>query len=407
MALSDSLSFLRGARLLRLVPADPDALAERFVPCLPVGLRRRLARRNRRLVVSTEGDGARLFLATGEELEPIGTLALAGADPLPGPVAGGAKEPHRRTVLTLPADAVLTRRISLPAQVRDTLPQAIRFELDRLTPFQAEQVLYDFMPIPGAKGDARLRVDLALCRRDRVDGWIRRLREAGSPVDQVTWKGAWPKANLLPETDRPQRRQPVLNSLKLLAGLVLTLAALALGTPLWQKARLLESLEAEVRKARTLAVQVDEARQELERARRGSTEVLRQKWEQPHMLDLLRELTERIPDDTWIQSLEYQSGEVQLRGESGQATALIGLLEQAPGFDGVSFRSPVTQVARTGKERFNLAFAYKPDSASRADATTESGPGFQPHAGAGAAGDLRSSAPARPTSPTKPAIPAQ
>ena len=130
-------------------------------------------------------------------------------------------------------------------------------------------------------------------------------------------------------------------------------------TPLWQRSQTLETLESEVRKARAQAVQVDQVRQELERARRGSTEVLRQKWEQPRMLAMLRELTDRIPDDTWVQSLEYQNGEVQLRGESGQATALIGLLENAPGIDGVSFRSPVTQVARTGKERFNLAFTYK------------------------------------------------
>jgi general secretion pathway protein L len=60
-----------------------------------------------------------------------------------------------------------------------------------------------------------------------------------------------------------------------------------------------------------------------------------------------------------VQSLEYQNGEVQLRGESGRATALIGLLEGAPGITGVSFRSPVTQVAQTGKERFNLAFDFK------------------------------------------------
>jgi general secretion pathway protein L len=107
---------------------------------------------------------------------------------------------------------------------------------------------------------------------------------------------------------------------------------------------------------------VDDVRQELEKARQGSTVVLQLKWDEPRVIDLLRELTDRIPDDTWVQSLEYQNQEVQLRGESGQATALIGLLEEAPGFEGVSFRSPVTQVARTGKERFNLAFTFSPEA---------------------------------------------
>lgn len=374
MALSDSLSFLRGGRVMRRLPVAAGSLLERLSPCLPAPLRRALATRDRRLLVLPEGDAAQLYLATAEDREPLGTLELAGPGTLPTAVAGGPKELRHRTVLVLPADAVLTRRISLPALVRDTLPQAIRFELDRLSPFNAEQVVYDFVSLPGAKGDTRLRVDLALCRRDRVDGWIGRLREASSPVDQVTWEGAWPKANLLPEQERPRRRKPLLDPVKLLSGMVLTLAALALVTPLWQKERMLESLEAEVREARAQAVQVDEARQELERARRGSTEVLRQKLEQPRMLDLLRELTERVPDDTWVQSLEYMDREVQVRGESARATALIGLLEQAPGFDGVSFRSPVTQVARTGKERFNLSFTYTPATPSAAATPAKTAP---------------------------------
>lgn len=366
MAFTDSLSFLRGGRALRLDPVGADRLAEllgeRFRPCLPAALRRRLAQRDRRLIVAPEAASARLTLVAGEDRESVGVLELAGREPLPAPVAGGARDLRHRTVLMLPAEAVLTRRVSLPAQVRDTLAQALHFELDRLSPFTPDQVLYDFAPLPSAKGDPRLQVDLALCRRDRAEAWIKRLREAGSPPDQVTWEGAWARANLLPAQERPRRRQPLLDPAKLLAVLVLLLVALVLATPLWQKAQVLRSLESEVRKTRAQAVQVDEARQELERARRGSTEVLRRKWEQPSMLAMLRELTERIPEDTWVQSLEYQNGEIQVRGESGQATALIGLLEQAPGIEGVSFRSPVTQVARTGKERFNLAFSLKQEA---------------------------------------------
>jgi general secretion pathway protein L len=277
-------------------------------------------------------------------------------------VAGGAKELSHRTVLRLPAEAVLTRRASFPAQVREKLPQVIRLELDRLSPFSADQVIYDYALVPGAKGDARIAVDLALCRRDRVAEWVKRLGEAGSPIGQITWEGAWPSANLLPPEERPRRRQPLLNGIWLLLALILILLVATIATPLWQRARLLESLDAELGRARGQAIQVDEVRKDLEQAREGSTVVLQHKWEQPRVTGLLRELTDRIPDDTWVQSLEYQNREVQVRGESGQATALIGLLEEAPGIDGVSFRSPVTQVARTGKERFNLAFTFTPEA---------------------------------------------
>jgi general secretion pathway protein L len=73
------------------------------------------------------------------------------------------------------------------------------------------------------------------------------------------------------------------------------------------------------------------------------------------MIDLLRELTERLPDNTWVQNLDFRDGEVQVRGESGQATALIDLLDQAPGITEVAFRSPVVQVAGSGRERFHIS----------------------------------------------------
>jgi general secretion pathway protein L len=359
MALFDVLKLPSGASLRRPWSAAAGMSAEPFVACLPGVFRRYLARLDRRLIIIADGPSAQLELVAGESREALGTLEIGGREPLPGPVAATAKGPPHRTVLMLPAGAVLSRRISLPAQVRDNLAQVLRYELDRLSPFRPDQVVYDTRLFSGGKGAARLTFDLALTRRDLVEGWLERLRAAGSAVDQVTWEGAWPQANLLAPAERPRRRQPLLDPSKLLLGLILVLGVATLVTPLWQKSRTLETLESEVRKARLQAVQVDQVRQDLERARRGSTEVLRQKWELPRMLDMLRELTERIPDDTWVQSLEYQNGEVELRGESGRATALIGLLEGAPGISGVSFRSPVTQVAQTGKERFNLAFKYK------------------------------------------------
>jgi len=129
-------------------------------------------------------------------------------------------------------------------------------------------------------------------------------------------------------------------------------------TPLWQKHYLARQLESEVARLRRQAVAVDEVRQELERVRQSSTFALQRKLEQPRILELLRELTDRLPDDTWVQNLEFSDDQVDLRGESGQATSLIAILEQAPSIEGVSFGSPLTQIARTGKERFNITFRY-------------------------------------------------
>jgi general secretion pathway protein L len=59
-----------------------------------------------------------------------------------------------------------------------------------------------------------------------------------------------------------------------------------------------------------------------------------------------------------VQTLNFRDEEADIRGESDQATALIGMLERGPGIAAVRFRSPVMQVASTGQERFHISFQY-------------------------------------------------
>lgn len=339
-------------------PAFIQDLLEQVTVCLPTLVRQSLARRQRRLIVEVAGTRARLLLATGQEREEIGDFDLNATTPLPGVVHERCKDHGYRTELLLPPDDVLTRSVSFPVQVRGNLHQVMQHELDRLSPFQAREVVFDYALQANVKQTSRLTLDLALCRRDRIDGWIKRMADAGSPIDRIHWPGAWPRANLLPPEERPRHRKNAFGINNLLAILACLLALAILLTPVWQKTRIAQALDTEVRGLRAQAVAVDELRQELERARRGSTAVLQRKWEQPPILEMLRELTDRLPDETWIQSFEYNQGQVDLRGESGQATALIAILEQAPGIDGVSFKSPVTQIASSGRERFNLSFRF-------------------------------------------------
>lgn len=335
-----------------------EELREELLGCLPVFVRRILARHNRRLIIEVEGGLGRLSLVTGLETERLGEMDVAQTASLPQALVARDQDRTHRTELRLPRGAVLTRRVSFPARVRGNLPQVIRYELDRLSPFQAKDVVFDFSLHGGAKSADRLSLDLALCRRDLVEGWIKRLDELGSPIDRIGWEGAWAGANLLPPEQRPRRRRVRFNvgTAAIAASLLLALAIAM--TPLWQKHYLARQLEAELVRVRAQAVAVDELRQELERVRQGSTLVLQRKLDQPPLLEMLRDLTDRLPEDTWVQNLEFNEGQVDIRGESGQATALIATLEQSPAIEGVSFGSPVTQIARTGKERFNITFRY-------------------------------------------------
>lgn len=360
MALTDSLPSLRLPALGSSVAARFEHLRLRMLNCLPRRPRLWLASRHPDLVILPHNERAEVFLDVMGERQLISAIDLQSQERA---LALGAarKQPWRRTLFELPADVMLTRRLQLPAQVRDHLRQVLTYELDRLTPFNSQQVFFDARVL--TSHGSKLDVELALCPREQATAWLEHLANSQLPVSTLTWAGAWPEANLLPPQARPRPKLAPLLLKWLLLLLVLSLIAAVLITPLWQRHHQQERLTQELRRVSAQAEQVSQVREALERARLGSVAVLERKREHPRMADLLLELTDLLPDDTWVQTLNYRDGEVDIRGESGQATALISLLERGPGISNVTFRSPVMQVAASGSERFHIAFKYQSRSA--------------------------------------------
>ena len=152
----------------------------------------------------------------------------------------------------------------------------------------------------------------------------------------------------------------------MLWALVLGLLAAALVSPLLQKQAWVETLNADVVKARRQANQVMDLREEVQQTLASARYVLDRRLQTRPVVDVLKEVTRLLPDDTWLQQLELKVDKLQLRGESAQALGLIGRLEASPLFQEVVFLSPVVQVPGKKQERFHL-------SARVTEVTPESG----------------------------------
>ncbi|MEA3638346.1 MAG: PilN domain-containing protein [Lamprobacter sp.] len=360
MAIADALT---GIRSSLLTSARFDARLEhwrlQFLSCLPRRLSLWLAARHPDLVVVIQGEDAQIFRDVMGERQLLERLSLQPASLPAVEQRMESKESWRQRMLELPAEILLSRRLVLPAKVRDHLHQVITYELDRLTPFSASEVYFDARVVATMGHGSKIEVELALCPREPVDAWLKRLHAQGLPISKLTWPGAWLQANLLPASARPRRWRWSSLILGLLILLILALLAAILVTPLWQKGKYQDQVIRELRAVSLQAQEVETVREALERARHGSVAVIERKREHPRMTDLLLELTQLLPDGTWVQTLNYRDGEVDIRGESTQATALIGILERGPGISNVSFRSPVMQVATSGSDRFHVAFTYQ------------------------------------------------
>ncbi|MEA3332330.1 MAG: PilN domain-containing protein [Pseudomonadota bacterium] len=143
--------------------------------------------------------------------------------------------------------------------------------------------------------------------------------------------------------------------LKLEVAAVLFLLAALIGQPLAVlagKQRHLQKLEKKLTAVRLEADKLSGVRKQ-NQATISHLETLAQLVQgQSVTIDLLKELTEVIPQDTWLRSLAVRARKIHLQGTSASATAVVKALEDSPLFNKVHFDSPV--VKKGSSETFKI-----------------------------------------------------
>lgn len=71
------------------------------------------------------------------------------------------------------------------------------------------------------------------------------------------------------------------------------------------------------------------------------------------MIDILNELSERLPETAWINSFNFSKGKVRVEGVAANASELIPLIEASPYFSGAAFMSTIRK-DNSGQENFTV-----------------------------------------------------
>lgn len=93
---------------------------------------------------------------------------------------------------------------------------------------------------------------------------------------------------------------------------------------------------------------------------REMTELERIRFDEISKIEILKELTQLLPETAWIWNLKYNGKEIEISGFADSASDLISLLDKSPLFEKVEFLAPVTkerQMRPEGlqeKERFKI-----------------------------------------------------
>ena len=342
---------------------------------LPQRWRDALAEGREALLLHIDGDAIVVRREAGQGALDMGTIAL-GDEPEAQRAAfarlrGSIDEPMLRQFYCISPARTLRRTLSLPAAAEDNLRQVLAFEMDRQTPFKADQVYFDHRVLGRDASGRQLHVDLVVIPRAQLDAELARIANLGVELDGVDcWQdaasGRRVGVNLLPADRRARRRNLRLRLNVALVAVAIVLALGVMARTVTNRGQALESMTNEVQTAQEEAKQVAGLRKTLEETIESANFLAQRKRSAIPMVFLLKDLTERLPDGTYLERLNVnEDGRVELQGLSDKAESLIAELQKSKVLTSPSFQGVIQPDPRLKKDRFNLIAQLKPYEAEK------------------------------------------
>lgn len=331
---------------------------------LPAPLRARALRGPEVLLLSVDAEGLRVRRErTGDLLAQI----EANAAPEEQRVAyqracRGIDPSDRRLVLLLPSTFVLRRRLQLPAVAATDLRRVVGYEIDRQTPFKPDQVWYDVRVLAQHAAPGQLAVELIAVPRSEAEPLLTRLLAIGIVADAVDVANDANPANgrigvnLLPPQQRPRRAHPRRRANLIMGAVCIALTVIVMLQWLGNRQAALDAMQSQVDALRAQARQATALREQLVNAAGASGFLVTRKRATPSPLMVLRDLTRRLPADTWLERFSLDSqGQLTMQGESAKAAGLIDTLRDSPLITEPKLQGVIQPDPTTGKEHFDLS----------------------------------------------------
>jgi len=233
-------------------------------------------------------------------------------------------------------------------------------------------VLQELKPLREVLGENG-RVEAAFCGSDSGIELLNRLREEGDldvrPVDLsgitvpscalipaygLALKGVRKvpmEINLLPIDLRKKPNKAGYYSMFVLTGLVI-LSVMAWGGSNIVRQKLdLSRLNAEIKRLDGKIAHIERIQTECKKLEDQIDYLNALRGVRLPTLNILKDLSQRIPENAWINNFYFSDKEVKIDGYADSASELIPLIETSPLFKDVAFMSSITK-SNDGKERF-------------------------------------------------------
>lgn len=166
------------------------------------------------------------------------------------------------------------------------------------------------------------------------------------------------KINLIPPDQRVIERKPSVIPTFVLVALLLVMAVTAATREYKQSSKFVGRIDTEVRKLQPQVNEVLALKKQVEDKQKELDEIRDLMNGEQQVLNVMKDLTERLPEDTYLQNLNIERGQVVMFGFSNSAGALVPALRASNHYKSVlpkyTTKDPITK-----KEKFNIEAALK------------------------------------------------
>jgi len=323
---------------------------------LPQGLRRTVLTAVDAMVIKPIGPLGRGIEAVAIGLRrngretPLGRFGLGATD-----LAELPRKTGRTAVLRLSEQDVLGKTVTLPLAAERELEQVLGFEMDRETPFKAEEIYWNHQIDGVDRQNGRLSVRLVLLPKTNLAPLLTALGQFGiRPRRAEIADGPDAGAYLPLEGDGGRTHRASHRLIWSAAVCCAILGVAAVVTPFVRQGRALASLDQQIAVGRTAAAEADSLRQEIDRLTGSADFVESERDKAGRPVAVLAAATRVLPDDTYLTEMELQKRKVTLTGRSAAAARLIGPLAADGSFRNPGFAAPVTRVEALHTELFTI-----------------------------------------------------
>ena len=258
---------------------------------------------------------------------------------------------------------ILTRQLSLPSNTEENLNEVIQYEMDRYTPFNKDDVYFDYKIEERVNEKQLIKVLLIVARKEMLDPIVEAIEATNvylrkiEIVDTENQEKNLKEINFFRTNNEINKRNTSSNKWLLIA--VAVLFVLTGLTPIMMNYIQINKLSSELKSMEGTVKKVKQLQSEYQTMQEQVGYLVSIKDRNPSIIEMLNLLTKVIPDHTYVQRFSLESGQLSMQGVSASASELIGIIDQTGLFDDIRFAAPVTQSGGDGLERYSITANIK------------------------------------------------